>query len=53
VGTSKPQPKRILAIRLSPRDEAHIKRIIHSGWADNMSEAIRYALRATADKVAA
>ena len=44
-----PKPYRQTAIRLSPRDDAAIRRIIAAGFAQNQTDAIKVALQRFAE----
>lgn len=50
---SKPKPLRVTAIRLTDRDNRYIAALRKSGHARNRTDAIRFALQFTAEKVAA
>lgn len=41
------------SLRLDNRDRAAVKAIVDAGWAKNTADAIRYALKVAADRVAA
>lgn len=50
---SKPKPLRVISIRLAPRDYEYVARLMKAKLARNRTDAIRYALQFTAEKVAA
>ena len=41
------------SLRLDNKDRAAVKVIVDAGWAKNTADAIRFALKLAADKVAA